>query len=146
MPLRGVERSAMFRASRMRLPCEPSTWHSTAGPVSMARWSNCMSPRPDLGPKPRLGYAESSIERASERRTDAAALAALAKDPHARAYLAAGESVILNQTGAACDPLFTLAQAHTFGRTAEIVFLGLCHGAPRFAIALEPQAAETLKT
>ena len=32
-----------------------------------------MSPRPDLGPKPRLGYAASSIERAAERRVDAAA-------------------------------------------------------------------------
>src|SRR5262249_22009473 len=140
------ERSAIF--GRCGCACFMNLPHGRArpGPASMARRSRSMSPRPDLGPKPRLGYPERSIDRASERRTDAAALAALAKDPHARAYLAAGESVILNQTGAACDPLFTLAQAHTFGRTAEIVFLGLCHGAPRFAIALEPQAAETLKT
>ena len=32
-----------------------------------------MSPRPDLGPKPRLGYCDSRIERAAELRTDAAA-------------------------------------------------------------------------
>jgi NAD+ diphosphatase len=112
----------------------------------MARRSNSMSPRPDLGPKPRLGYAASSIERASERRADAAVLSAFAEDQHARAYLVAGDSVILKHTGATCDPLFTLAQARTFGRTAEIVFLGLCRDAPRFAVALEPQAAETLKT
>ena len=31
-----------------------------------------MSPRPDLGPKPRLGYAGSRIDRAAERRADAA--------------------------------------------------------------------------
>jgi NAD+ diphosphatase len=105
-----------------------------------------MSPRPDLGPKPRLGYAESSLERATERRADASALAAFADDQHARAYLVAGDSIILNQAGAVCDPLFTLAQARTFGRTAETVFLGLHRDAPRFAIALEPQAAETLKT
>ena len=105
-----------------------------------------MSPRPDLGPKPRLGYAESSIERASERRADAAALSAFAKDQQARAYLVAGDSVILKHTGAACDPLFTLAQARSFGPTAEIIFLGLYRDAPRFAIALEPQAAEMLKT
>jgi len=48
-------------------------------------------PRPDLGPKPRLGYAASSIERASERRADATALAALENDRDARAYLLAGE-------------------------------------------------------
>ena len=136
----------MFWAPRMRLLCEPSTWHSTAGPASMARWNNCMSPRPDLGPKPRLGYAESSLERATERRADAAALAASADDQHARTYLVAGDSIILNQAGAVCDPLFTSAQARTFGRTLETVFLGLCGDAPRFAIALEPQAAETLKT
>ena len=105
-----------------------------------------MSPRPDLGTKPRLGYAESSLERATERRADAAALAASADDQHARTYLVAGDSIILNQAGAVCDPLFTSAQARTFGRTLETVFLGLCGDAPRFAIALEPQAAETLKT
>jgi NAD+ diphosphatase len=104
-----------------------------------------MSPRPDLGPKPRLGYAASSIERAAERRTDAAALAALENDRHARAYLVAGDSVILKNTADVADPLFNLAEARTFGRTAEVVFLGLCNGAPRFTIALEPQAAETFK-
>src|SRR5919204_4829482 len=102
----------------------------------------CMSPRPDLGPKPRLGYAESSLERATERRADASALAAFADDQHARAYLVVGDLVILKQTGTVCDPLFTLAQARTFGRTVEIVFLGLCRDAPRYAVALEPQAAE----
>src|SRR5258707_4376547 len=59
-----------------------------------ARRSRSMSPRPDLGPKPRLGYAASSIERAAERRADAAALAALESDPRARAYVVAGELVV----------------------------------------------------
>jgi NAD+ diphosphatase len=104
-----------------------------------------MSPRPDLGPKPRLGYAASSIERASEQRADAAALAALKNDRDARAYLLAGELVILKKTDGVPDPLFTLAEARALGRTAEIVFLGLCRSAPRFAIALEA-AAEALKT
>ena len=35
-----------------------------------------MSPRPDLGPRPRLGFAGSRIERAAELRADATALAA----------------------------------------------------------------------
>ena len=54
-----------------------------------------MSPRPDLGPKPRLGYSASSIERVAERRADAAALAALENDERARAYLVGGERVVL---------------------------------------------------
>src|SRR5262245_66693293 len=58
-----------------------------------ARRSSAMSPRPDLGPKPRLGYAASSIERAAERRADVAALAALENDRRARAYVVAGELV-----------------------------------------------------
>ena len=105
-----------------------------------------MSPRPDLGPKPRLGYAASSIERAAERRANAAALAALENDPRARAYVVAGELVVLKQATAVADPLFTLAEARALGRTAELVFLGLCESAPRFAIALESAAAEVLKT
>ena len=105
-----------------------------------------MSPRPDLGPKPRLGYAASSIERAAERRVDAAALAALENDPRARAYVVAGELVVLKQATALADPLFTFAEARTLGRPAELVFLGLCQEAPRFAVALESAAAEMLKT
>ena len=51
-----------------------------------------MSPRPDLGPKPRLGYTESLIERAAELRANAAALAALENDSRARAYVIGGET------------------------------------------------------
>ena len=104
-----------------------------------------MSPRPDLGPKPRLGYAASSIERATERRADAVALAALENERHARAYLVASEQVILKNTAAVADPLFTFPEARALGCATEIVFLGLCGSAPRFAIALEPSVAETLK-
>src|SRR5262249_4149961 len=146
MPPRAVERSAMFCALRMRLLCEPSTWHSTDGPASVARRSRSMSPRPDLGPKPRLGHVASAIERAAERRADAAALAALESDPHARAYVVAGELVVLKKATALADPLFTLAEARALGGTAELVFLGLCENAPRFAVALESAAAEILKT
>ena len=105
-----------------------------------------MSPRPDLGPKPRLGYTASSIERAAEHRVDAAALAAMENDRLARAYVVGGELVALKKAADANDPLFTLAEARALGRTAEIVFLGLLERAPRFAVALDPAAAEALKT
>jgi NAD+ diphosphatase len=104
-----------------------------------------MSPRPDLGPKPRLGYTASLIERAAERRADAAVIAALESDPRARAYAIGGELVALKKTAAGLDPQFTLPEARALGPTAETIFLGLLDGAARFAIALERSTAEALK-
>jgi NAD+ diphosphatase len=104
-----------------------------------------MSPRPPFGPKPRLGYTASLIERAVGTRADAAALTALQNDPNARTYLIGGEMVALNKAANIHDPLFTLGNAHALGPTAETVFIGLTQGAPRFALALEPAAAEALK-
>jgi NAD+ diphosphatase len=104
-----------------------------------------MSPRPHLGPKPRLGYTASLIERAVATRADAAALAALRNNPDARTYLIGGEMVALNKAANIHDPLFTLGDAHGLGPTAETVFIGLRQNAPRFALALEPAAAEALK-
>ena len=105
-----------------------------------------MSPRPDLGPKPRLGYTASLIDRAAERRVDAAALAALENDPRARSYVVGGELVVLKKATEDNDPLFTPGEARGLGRTAEAVFLGLIENVPRFAVALDPAAAEALKT
>jgi NAD+ diphosphatase len=104
-----------------------------------------MSPRPDLGPKPRLGYTASLIERAAELRTDAAALSALEKDGRARTYAVAGDLVVLKNAADLCDPLFTLPQARGLARTGETAFLGLIEGAPRFVLALDPAAVEALK-
>jgi NAD+ diphosphatase len=105
-----------------------------------------MSPRPDLGPKPRLGYTASSIDRAAERRADAAALAALENDARSRSYVIGGELVVLRKATPVHDPLFTLAEARALGRSAELVFLGFLDGAARFALALDPSTAEGFKT
>src|SRR3954470_19076752 len=101
--------------------------------ASRSRRSRLMSPRPDLGPKPRLGYANSRIERAAERRRDTTAFE---QDPQARTYVIGGEMVVLKNSAAGLDPLFSLAEARAFQGTAETVFLGLIDGAPRFGIAL----------
>src|SRR5262245_50824822 len=117
-------------------------------PRCAKRWrpaGGFMSPRPDLGPKPRLGYTASLIERVAERRADAAAIAALESDPRARAYAIGGELVALKKTAAGLDPQFTLPEARALGQTAETVFLGLLDGAARFAIALERTTVEALK-
>jgi NAD+ diphosphatase len=102
-----------------------------------------MSPGPDLGPKPCLGYAGSRIERAAHLRADAAALAALRDDPLGRSYLIGGELVALKKTGDLHDPLFIAAETQVLGDPAELAFLGLRDGTPRFAAAL-PAAALTL--
>jgi NAD+ diphosphatase len=104
-----------------------------------------VSPRPDLGAKPRLGYTESPIERAAERRTDRAWLDAAAADARARAYVIGGEHIVLKKDGSAFDPAFTLTQARALGNAVDLVFLGLLGDAPRFGYGLDPASAAALK-
>jgi len=103
-----------------------------------------MSPRPDFGPKPRLGYAGSRIERAAELRNDAAKIEALAADPRAGAYLIGGELILARKGAPFNQPLFTMQDAAAFTAT-ERVFLGLADGAPRFGIGIAPATAEKFK-
>jgi NAD+ diphosphatase len=104
-----------------------------------------MALRLDLGPRPRLGYSTSPVDRAAERRTDAEALRALETDGSARAYVIGGELIVLRKTEAKPDPLFSCAVARCFAGAGETAFLGLVDGAPRFAVAIEPAAATALK-
>jgi NAD+ diphosphatase len=100
----------------------------------------------DLGPKPRLGYTESSIDRAAELRLDDAKLAALDDDDRAGAYVAGGEMIVMKANSSLCDPLFGMAEARKLGDTTETIFLGLERGAGRFGIGVTPATVETLKT
>jgi NAD+ diphosphatase len=104
-----------------------------------------MSARLDLGPKPRLGYTDSRIERAAERRSDAAGIAALAAAPDAGAYVIGGDRVVLMKAAPLHQPLFTLGEARALGPATETVFLGLADGAARFGVGLAPDAAEALQ-
>ena len=105
-----------------------------------------MPPRPDLGPKPRLGYTGSRLERAAERRTDAVALAALANGALAGAYMIGGDLIVMKKGSPLNNPLFTMQEAHAFGLAAETVFLGHIDEAGRFGFGITPAAAEALKT
>ena len=67
--------------------------------------------RYDLGPKPHLGYTESLIERAAERRLDAPWLAACQADPLTQTYVIGGEMILLKKGGGPHDPLFTPQEA-----------------------------------
>jgi NAD+ diphosphatase len=104
-----------------------------------------MAPRPDLGPKPHLGYTQSRIERVAELRTDPAALERLAADPKARAVVIGIEMIVMKKGGDLNEPLFSLDEARAFGVTHETIFLGTIDGAARFGIGLDPAAAEALK-
>ena len=104
-----------------------------------------MSSRPDLGPKPRLGYANSRIERAAEKRPDDAALAAYAADPRAMSYVIGWDLIVMKKGEPVSDPLFTMAQARAMDGAAETIFLGLIDGAPRFGVGITQPSAEALK-
>src|SRR5262245_24956442 len=105
-----------------------------------------MSPRPDLGSWPQLGYAASRIERAAEKRTDADAMRALEADANARWYVVGGELIAMRKTTSGLDPLFERSAAHALGDVAQTTFLGLMNGVPRFALSIAPAAMEALKT
>lgn len=104
-----------------------------------------MPPRIDLGPKPRLGYTDSRLDRAAEKRTDDGAIATLFARPDCRIYAIGGEMIALKKAAPLNTPQFTADELRTLGETVETVFLGLADGAPRFGAALTPAATETLK-
>lgn len=111
-----------------------------------------MPSRYDLGPRPPLGYADDGLDRAADRRTDAAALLALEAAPAAGAYAIAGERVVMKASAgqasqsAPFDPLFTPAEARALG-AQDSVFLGLTKGnAARFGFGIDAARAETLAT
>ena len=105
-----------------------------------------MSPRPDLGPKPALGYTANMLDRAAARRGDDAFLAATERDRAARAYAIGGEWVVMKKTGDGIDPLFTIDAADALAAPGERVFLGLVDGVGRFGIGLDAAGAEALKS
>jgi NAD+ diphosphatase len=104
-----------------------------------------MLSRPDLGPKPPLGYTQSRIDRAAERRLDASWLAARMNDASARAYVIGGEMIVLKKGGALHDPAFTPDEARALAPAVETAFLGLHDGGARFGIGIAPASAEALK-
>ena len=99
----------------------------------------------DLGPKPHLGYTDSAIDRAAELRLNTDALARLAADPRAGAYVVGGEMIVAAKNSGLADPLFSPYDAEALGPPTETVFLGLANGAGRFGIGIARERAEELK-
>lgn len=109
-----------------------------------------MSARFDLGTTPHLGYTDSVLDRAAGLRHDPAAIAALAADPRALTFVIAGELICLHKVEPFNDPTFTFAQAAALvsgpDRMHEQVFLGRNGEAALFAVAIDPDAAGTLRS
>lgn len=101
--------------------------------------------RLELGPPPLLGYTGSNLDRAANRRSDAAFLSEAELWPQTGAYAIAGELVVLRKAAAGFDPLFRPDEVRRLAATDETVFLGLMEGQARFGFALVPQALEQLR-
>jgi NAD+ diphosphatase len=102
-------------------------------------------PIPDLGPKPRLAYADSELDRAAGKRTDPAVLAEFERNGASAAYLIGGELVALKKNGTGLDPVFTPAEVRTFGRITESLFLGLRGELACFGFGLAEDDIRALK-
>ena len=59
--------------------------------------SGVMSPPPNLGPKPHLGYTQSLIDRAAERRLDTTWLGASLQEARTQTYVIGGEMIVLKK-------------------------------------------------
>jgi NAD+ diphosphatase len=103
-----------------------------------------VSNHPDRNSPPRQAYSGSRIERAAVHRSDRAALAALAESNRAGFYVIGGDAVVLKKHGEQLDPLFSPAEARTFGTARETIFLGLLDDAPRFGAGFDPASVEPL--
>jgi NAD+ diphosphatase len=102
-----------------------------------------MTAPPELGPKPRLGYIGSSLDRASEKRGDAGFIETAMRDARSRAVAIGGELIVLRELGA--DPLLTVADALSLGATGEPVLLGVRDGAVVIGISIPPARATELQ-
>ncbi len=104
-----------------------------------------MSSVSDLGPKPRLGYTQSLVDRIAERRRDEAWLREVERDPRSAAYVIGSELIVLKRSGDGYDAAFSPAEARALAPVVETVFLGVIDGAGRFGIGIAQSDAEALK-
>jgi len=93
-----------------------------------------------------LGYAQSSLDRHSERRDDDAFLATMRADAEARTVVFAGETPVLKRRpDGASSAYHSLERAATLGEPTETAFLGTDEHGPIFAALIDAAHAEPLK-
>jgi NAD+ diphosphatase len=99
----------------------------------------------DFGRQPALAYVGSKLDRAADRRSDAAFLEAAIRHPEARAVVIGGELIVLRRAGDGGEPWFEVPAAQAFGTVGEPVLLGAQGGSARLGLAIASETAETLK-
>jgi NAD+ diphosphatase len=99
----------------------------------------------DLGAWPPLGYVGSVLDRAAERRGDAAFIEAAERHRDAGVYAISGEVVVLARRGETLDPLLSPEEARGLGPVLDRVFVGRAKGAARTGISLARETTEALK-
>ncbi len=105
-----------------------------------------VSPANDLGPKPRLGYTQSLVDRVAERRKEEPWLKSVAADPRSATYVIGSELIVLKRRGEeSFEAAFTPAEARALAPVVETVFLGVIDGEARFGVGIAQEAAEALK-
>ena len=105
-----------------------------------------MSCYPDFAGRLQLAFTGGQIKRETDRRGDPGWRAARKADSGRRAFVVAGDAIVLKKSGALADPLFTLAEVDGFGVAQEKVWLGSDEGAGRFAIGLDRAVTDALKS
>lgn len=98
-----------------------------------------------LGVWPALGYVDSPLDRAHERRVDLDFLAARIAEDSCGFYLVSGEMILLKAGNEAHDPLFRVNEIAALANGDERIFLGLFRSAARFGLPVAAEAVEPLK-
>lgn len=88
-----------------------------------------------------VGFSGNPLNRLSEKRDDAQALADLAARADARSLVFVSDTPVLKQRGDALDAFFTLAEAEALGARDEQALLGQTSEATVFATLLKPEVA-----
>lgn len=91
------------------------------------------------------GFALNGLDRLSEIRDDAAALAALREAPETRFVVIGRDRPVTKPDGSMRNPFFSLAEARTIGRARETVLLGRDADSAIFAILLEDSAVDIIE-
>ncbi|MCC6947450.1 MAG: NAD(+) diphosphatase [Bradyrhizobiaceae bacterium] len=98
----------------------------------------------EFGPWPRLGYVGSLLDRAADRRGDAAFLDAALRNPRSSAVAIGGELIVLRQNLGA-NPLLAVSEALSLGAAGEPVLLGVNQDAGVFAVGITAEKATALQ-
>jgi NAD+ diphosphatase len=100
----------------------------------------------NLGPQPLLGYVDSLLERAAEKRDDKDYLSALTRHAECRSCVVGGEMIVLKKNGDTLGSLFSPDEAAKLGQIVETLFLGQSGGIGRLGFGLDAASIEALKS